>query len=66
MTDYQATLRVTPVVDGSRAFVEWWAIFATLANARNGPGALQGSFEKWLESLRDTMAPEARVPRLWR
>jgi hypothetical protein len=25
--DYRATLRVTQVVDGNRAFVEWWATF---------------------------------------
>src|SRR5882757_6644097 len=24
MTDFSATLRITPVVDGDRAFVEWW------------------------------------------
>ena len=24
---YHATLRVTPIVDGNRAFVEWWAMF---------------------------------------
>ena len=25
--NFQATLRVTPVIDGNRAFVEWWATF---------------------------------------
>jgi hypothetical protein len=25
--NFQATLRVTPVVEGNRAFVEWWATF---------------------------------------
>src|SRR5262249_15090002 len=25
--NFRATLRVTPVVDGGRAFVEWWATF---------------------------------------
>ena len=25
--NYQATLRVTPVTDGDRAFVEWWTTF---------------------------------------
>jgi hypothetical protein len=43
MTDYQATLRVTPVGLG-----RWQGDELT--------GTLQGSFEKWLESLRDTMA----------
>jgi hypothetical protein len=57
VTDYEATLRVTPVVDGDRAFVEWWATFdRELAKRDELTAALQGSFEKWLESLRDTMA----------
>jgi hypothetical protein len=57
MADYQATLRVTPVIDGNRAFVEWWATFDCDAGQRDElTGTLQGSFEKWLESLRDTMA----------
>ena len=57
MTGYQATLRVTPVTDGARAFVEWWAIFdCDPARREELIGTLQGSFEKWLESLRDTMA----------
>ncbi len=25
--DYEATIRVTPVVENDRAFVEWWATF---------------------------------------
>ena len=57
VTDFQATLRVTPVVDGDRAFVEWWATFDCEAGQRSElTGTLQGSFEKWLESLRDTLA----------
>jgi hypothetical protein len=57
MTGYQSTLRVTPVTDGERAFVEWWAIFdCDPARREELIGTLQGSFEKWLESLRDTMA----------
>jgi Polyketide cyclase / dehydrase and lipid transport len=57
MTGYQSTLRVTPVTDGERAFVEWWAIFDCDSSRREElTGTLQGSFEKWLESLRDTMA----------
>jgi hypothetical protein len=27
MRNYQSTLRVTPVIAGDRAFVEWWATF---------------------------------------
>ena len=57
MTGFQATLRVTPVIDGDRAFVEWWATFDCEAASRDElTGTLQGSFEKWLESLRDTLA----------
>jgi hypothetical protein len=57
VTDYQATLRITPIVDGDRAFVEWWATF-DCETARRGEltKTLAGSFEKWLESLRDTLA----------
>ena len=57
LTDYQATLRITPVVDGDRAFVEWWATFDCEPARRDElTGMLRGSFEKWLESLRDAMA----------
>ena len=57
VSDYRATLRVTPVVDGDRAFVEWWATFDCDADRRDElAGRLSGSFEKWLESLRDIMA----------
>ena len=57
MTDFSATLRITPVVDGDRAFVEWWAIFDCEAD-RGGEltSTLEGWFAQWLESLRDTMA----------
>ena len=27
MQNYHATLRVTPVTDGNRSFVEWWTTF---------------------------------------
>jgi hypothetical protein len=27
MQNYQATLRVTPITDGNRTFIEWWASF---------------------------------------
>ena len=57
VTGFQATLRVTPVIDGDRAFVEWWATFdCEVASRDELTGTLQGSFEKWLESLRDTLA----------
>ena len=57
LTDYQATLRISDIADGGRAFVEWWATFDCDPVRRDElRGTLQGSFEKWLESLRDTMA----------
>ena len=57
MTDFRATLRVTPVIDGNRAFVEWWAIFDCEAISRAElTRTLAGWFETWLESLRDAMA----------
>ena len=53
MTDFRATLRVTPVVDGDRAFVEWWATFDCEPVRRDElTGTLRGWFGKWLESLR--------------
>jgi hypothetical protein len=53
VTGFQATLRVTPVVDGDRAFVEWWAIFDCEPSKREELATtLSGWFAKWLESLR--------------
>jgi hypothetical protein len=52
--NYQATLRVTPVIDGNQSFVEWWATFDCGAEdcehwtnyfANDG-------FATWLQSLR--------------
>jgi hypothetical protein len=56
VTGFEATLRITPIVDGDGAFVEWWATFDCDAAGRDELiGTLQGSFGKWLESLRDTL-----------
>lgn len=51
--NFQATIRITPVIDGCRAFVEWWADFDCEA-ARRGELAefFRTSFARWLESLR--------------
>jgi hypothetical protein len=64
VADFQATLRITPVVDGNRAFVEWWATFDCDAARRDElTETLRGRFGKWLESLRDTMGRlPARFP----
>jgi len=57
MSDFTATLRVTPVIDGNRAFIEWSAVFdCDLACRTELTRTLAGWFEIWLESLRDTMA----------
>jgi len=59
VTDFQATLRVTPVVDGDRSFVEWWATFdCDPAEACAHAATLRGWFGGWLESLRRTLASE--------
>jgi Polyketide cyclase / dehydrase and lipid transport len=53
VTGFQATLRVTPVIDGDRAFVEWWAMFDCEPGQREELATtLSGWFAKWLESLR--------------
>jgi hypothetical protein len=57
VSDYVATIRVTPVVDGNRAFVEWWARFDCPVKERDrwiDQFAHQG-FAVWLESLRQAM-----------
>src|SRR5947209_987800 len=52
LTDYQATLRISDVIDGDRAFVEWWATFDCEPARRDElRRTLQASFEKWLQSL---------------
>ena len=60
ITGFRATLRVTPVVDGDRAFVEWWATFDCEA-PRLGEftETLQVRFATWLQSLRESMEPKA-------
>jgi hypothetical protein len=51
--DYQATLRVTPVVDGNRAFVEWWATFDCAADKREYWATFfADSYSRWLASLK--------------
>jgi len=51
--NYRATIRVTPVVDGDRAFVEWWATFDCDVDEREARVAFfRAAFAGWLESLR--------------
>ncbi len=51
--DYRATLRVAPVTDGGRGFVEWSATFDCLPE-RQDEWVLffADAFGRWLESLR--------------
>lgn len=50
---YRATLRITPVVDGGRGFVEWWATF-DCAPERHEEWTVffRDAFAGWLASLR--------------
>jgi hypothetical protein len=52
--NYRATLRVTPIVDGGRAFVEWSATFDCAAQEQEHWTRYfaQDGFAKWLGSLR--------------
>jgi len=55
--NYEATLRVTPIVDGDKAFVEWWATFDCPADEYDHWTAFYtNSFAKWLGSLRASLA----------
>jgi hypothetical protein len=55
--NYVATIRVAPIVDGARAFVEWWATFDCAAEDHDRwtkHFEKEGS-AKWLSALRDFM-----------
>jgi polyketide cyclase/dehydrase/lipid transport protein len=52
-SNFHATLRVTPVVDGDHAFVEWWATFDCDLDRRDERVRFfRDAFAGWLESLR--------------
>ena len=57
--DYQATLRVTPIIDGNRAFIEWWATFDCAADERERWTSYftHDGFAKWLQALRSFVMP---------
>jgi hypothetical protein len=60
--DFRATLRVTPVVDGNRAFVEWWTVFDCDLERHNERTAFfRTAFAGWLESLRRHLARRAKA-----
>jgi hypothetical protein len=53
ITYYQGTGRVTPIVDGNRAFVEWSVTFDCTAEEQvNCTKLLEGAMPQWLGSLR--------------
>jgi hypothetical protein len=50
--DYQGTLRVTPVVEMSRAFVEWWVTFEGGGEDRKRWTAFfEAGLRQWMASL---------------
>jgi hypothetical protein len=50
--NYKATLRVTPIVEGNMAFVEWWATFdCAIDECDYWTAYFMSSFAKWLGSL---------------
>jgi uncharacterized membrane protein len=57
ITWYQGTARVTPIVDGNRAFLEWSIIFDCPAEERaNCVKNLEEAMPQWFESLRTVLA----------
>lgn len=55
--NYQGTLRVTPIVDGNRAFVEWFVEFESPPNeAAPWTNLLLELIAQWVDSLRRTLA----------
>ena len=61
MRNYRATLRVTPIVDGNRAFVEWWATFDCAADEYDQWITFleKEAFPKWLGSIPAYLVAEA-------
>jgi Polyketide cyclase / dehydrase and lipid transport len=55
--NYLATIRVTPVIDGGKAFVEWWATFdcSTEDYERLTDHFENNGFAVWLGALRRFM-----------
>jgi len=57
ITNFRATIRITEVVDGHRALVEWWATFdCEPVRCDEMAAILRGWFATWLESLRAALA----------
>ena len=58
VTDYLATLRCTPVTDGDRCFVEWWATFDCAPEAADEwvNTFAGGVFQSGFDALRERFA----------
>jgi hypothetical protein len=61
--NYQATIRIVPVIDGGKAFVQWWATFDCAENAleRWTNCFAHEGFAVWLASLRVVIADKHRA-----
>jgi Polyketide cyclase / dehydrase and lipid transport len=54
--NYEATVRLTPIVDGNQAFAEWWATFdCAVEELDYWTEFYASSFSKWFESLRGAL-----------
>lgn len=52
----QVTIRITPIVDGDRSFVEWFATFdSPPADSDHWNTYFKDAFAGWLEPLRDIL-----------
>jgi hypothetical protein len=60
--NYRATLRLTPIVDGNRSFIEWWATFDCAPEQHEHWTAYfaNDGFAKWLGSLRNHLSARDR------
>lgn len=57
ISDYVATLRVTPVTMGEKAFVEWWSRFeADPADREAMIGLIRGVYEAGIEAVANRLA----------
>ena len=59
--NYEGTLRVTPVVEGDRAFVEWWLVFDCNPDERDRWNSfLVSAISQWVGSLERTIFTKVR------
>ena len=60
--NFQATIRVTPIVDGDRAFVEWFATFDCDVHSHDERVVFfRDAFAGWLGSLRRHLQRQAKT-----